>query len=339
MIKKIQLLAFVFFSAACCFADTNTWRNNIPPRLQWESNHGYCGEVSLICAGLYYGQYVSQYDVRAIACDGAPQNQSQLLLGTNDRHAASQMHLSSIKWDTDSEQNTDDYMAWIKQNVTKGYPVVIGIYCNEWLFDDDPDPDAGDSDYDHIVPVMGIDSSHPLTDPHYYMDDSVFFSDNGIWEESGMPVYNFKYYFQAFQASRRQANRKKGPPYSVPNNASNYGIAITGVMDLKGDTLPVRVDVNCNYENPPIEDKSNQRPPSMPLVLTITVSNLQPNVQYNLYRYNDMDSVPNSDFNTNAGSAYESWPFQITSGTTYVMSEKINSNEMAIYRAVKASAP
>jgi hypothetical protein len=39
--------------------------NDIPPRLQWNHNAGYCGEVSLISAGLYYGQYISQYDARS----------------------------------------------------------------------------------------------------------------------------------------------------------------------------------------------------------------------------------------------------------------------------------
>ena len=43
------------------------YENDIPPRLQWNSNDVYCGEVSMISAGLYYGQYLSQYDVRAIA--------------------------------------------------------------------------------------------------------------------------------------------------------------------------------------------------------------------------------------------------------------------------------
>ncbi|MCX7218504.1 MAG: hypothetical protein NTY70_06060, partial [Burkholderiales bacterium] len=28
----------------------------IPPRHQWNVNYGYCGEVSFISAGLYYGQ-------------------------------------------------------------------------------------------------------------------------------------------------------------------------------------------------------------------------------------------------------------------------------------------
>ena len=42
----------------------------IPPRRQWEGNGGYCGETVMISAGLYYGQYVSQYDARAFASDG-----------------------------------------------------------------------------------------------------------------------------------------------------------------------------------------------------------------------------------------------------------------------------
>ena len=67
--------------------------NDIPPRLQWNHNSGYCGEVSLISAGLYYGQYISQYDTRAIATQGAPQNKDQLLLGINDQYAATQMRL------------------------------------------------------------------------------------------------------------------------------------------------------------------------------------------------------------------------------------------------------
>src|ERR1700722_11587714 len=68
--------------------------NDIPPRLQWMANHGYCGEVALISAGLYYGQYASQYDARALASDGLPQNEgkSQLLLGGNDRRAARLRH-------------------------------------------------------------------------------------------------------------------------------------------------------------------------------------------------------------------------------------------------------
>lgn len=333
------LLLPVFGTSNRDKTEINSWRNDIPPRLQWNGNFGYCGEVSLISAGLYYGQYISQYDVRAIAIQNAPQNQGQLLIGVNDVYTASQMHLNSIEWDTDNESNTNDFLAWIKQNVVKGYPVIIGLYVNEYLFDGNSNPYAGDPDYDHIVPVIGIDSNRSFSDPDYRADDVLYFSDNGIWQVSGKTPYIYGYSFSSIQGSREKANNKNERIYSLSNDASNYGIAITGVTDLHGDTLPVRLTTNVNYENPPIVDGSATRPTPMPLELTITVSNLVPNVKYVLYRYNSITSVPDSNFNRNASQAYESWNIEISSGTTYVMTETIYSNEMAIYRAVKASAP
>jgi hypothetical protein len=336
------LLVTVIPSMIFCYAISEKGQmheNDIPPRYQWDENSGYCGEVSLISAGLFYGQYASQYDVRALAIGSLPQNQGQLLLGKNDQTAASLMHLNVIEYNTVAEQDTDDFLAWVKQNVVKGYPVAIGIYTNEYLFYGDTDPDAGDAEYDHIVPVTGIGSSHDLSDPNYYSDDTLYFSDNGLWGSATNPPYAFSYSFGAFQASREQANATNGPVYSLSNDASNYGVAITGVMDLNGDTLPVRVDTNLNYEKPEIAKGSNERPPSMPLTLTITVSDLEPNVEYNLYRYTNFSSVPNSEFNAHAKDASQNWKIQIPSGSTYVMTQQINSNEIAVYRAVKASAP
>lgn len=319
---------------------TCTIKNDIPPRLQWNGNFGYCGEVSLISAGLYYGQYISQYDARSIASPSIPQNKSksQLMLGRNANDAASQMCLNAIEWDTIAEQSTDQFLAWVKTNVVKGYPVAIGIYTNEYLFYGKTNPNAGDVDFDHIVPVTGIGSNHSLKDPNYYGDDVIYFSDNGLWGDSAKPQFNFAFSFDAFQASRTQANAKKGAIYSLSNNGSNYGITITGVKDLNGDTLPVRVDTNVNYEKPEIKDGSIIRPAPMPLTLTITVSELKPNVLYYLYRYSNFGSVPDSKFNAQADKAAEKRKIKINSGNTYVMTQEINSDDVAIYRAVKASA-
>ncbi|MBA3722909.1 MAG: C39 family peptidase [Parachlamydiaceae bacterium] len=317
----------------------DTLKNNIPPRLQWNSNSGYCGEVCLISAGLYFGQYLSQYDARKIAGKNALQNKTQLLLGINDKYAASQMHLNSIEWNTSKEKNTKQFLTWVKKNVLKGYPVAIGIYTNEYLFYGKTNPNAGDPDYDHIVPVTGISSNHSLSNLNYFDDDIIYFSDNGLWDDSGKPTFNFKYPFGKFQASRVQANAKKGSIYSLPNNVKNYGIVITGVMDLNGDTLPVRLATNINFEKPEIKNNSNVRPAPMPIILTITISDLEPHVHYNLYKYNKFSSVPNSKFNAHASQASESWQIQIKSGSHFVMSQQINSDEMAIFRAVKATAP
>lgn len=337
----LAILISSIISPICAIAktDASIHANNIPPRYQWNANNGYCGEVSLISAGLYYGQYVSQYDARGIAIKNAPQNDGQLLLGKNAQYAASLLHLNSIEWNTEAEQNTDQFLAWVKQCVVQNYPVAIGIYTNEYLFYRNTDPDAGDQDYDHIVPVTAIVSNHALDDPAYYSDDVIYFSDNGLWGSSINPPYSFHYALGAFQANRQQANAKNGQIYSISNDAGNYGIAIIGVMDFNGDTLPVRLDTNVNHEIPEIVDGSNTRPAPMPLMLTITISGLKPNVSYNLYRYNNLDSVPDSQFNANASAAFESWQIQVSSGSTYVMTEEIQSNEIAVYRAVKATAP
>ena len=58
--------------AGGCGVPTSSVGTAMPPRIQWNANFGYCGEVSIISAGLYFGQYMSQYDARAIASADAP---------------------------------------------------------------------------------------------------------------------------------------------------------------------------------------------------------------------------------------------------------------------------
>lgn len=313
--------------------------NDIPPRLQWAENFGYCGEVSFISAGLYYGQYVSQYDARRIASRGADQSKerSQLLLGMNDLHAASKMHLSVEAWDSDSAQNSSNFLAWVKENVASGFPVIIGIYVNQSISTGSDDEDAGDPQYDHIVPVFGISSKHPLTAPWiYYSDDVIKFSDNG---DSGAPTFLYNYAFGPFQASRQEANSESRPLYSLPRRGGNYGVAVTGIIDHDGETLPVRVTTDVNTEEPPMRRGSNTRPAAQNLTLTVTVSGLRPGVTYNLYRYNNFESVPNSGFNRKASNAARVWKVNIASGSTYSIMEGILSNQTAVYRAVPDSAP
>ena len=47
----------------------------------------------------------------------------------------------------------------------------------------DPNPDDG-SDYDHIVPVYGFTTNHAVNDPTYYADDTILFTDDGLWDAS-----------------------------------------------------------------------------------------------------------------------------------------------------------
>lgn len=342
----IPLLALVVaapFSLHAAAKPATKLSLDLPPRLQWNANYGYCGETSFISAGLYYGQYCSQYTARSLASPGIPQSRShsQLLLGVNDVSAAKAMRLEASAWNTRRQTTSAQFLLWVKGQLIDGYPVIIGVFTNEFRFYNERNPSAGDPDYDHIVPVVGISSTKPLVAnrSRYFGTDVLTFSDNGLWSPKGKPTYLFGSSFSAFPKNRRQANAKTAPIYSLNNNASNYGIAITGVADRDGDTIPVRLKTSVNSEKPEMKDGSNTPPAAGPLTVTATVSIPDPDETYTLYRYDNFAEVPESEFNAKAGNAVESWTIPANSGPTFTVSLPIQSNETVVFRAVSSSAP
>jgi hypothetical protein len=304
---------------------------NLPPRPQWHGNYGYCGETAFVAAGLYYGQYLSQYDARAAATPGVAQNaiDSQLLLGVNDQKAASRMSLTSEVWQPAAGRTTDQFLSWVTRHLALGHPVIIGVYMNQRLFDDDDSPAAGDPDYDHIVPVFGFQGGGTVP-------ERLQFSDNGLWPVGGPPRFVFAPRFPAFIRDRRQANASPAP-YSLDGGGNDYGIAITGIADRHRQTLPVRVDTDPRSE-PPIADGAADRPAPIPLRLRITVSALAPGTPYRLYRYHRLEDVPDREFNANAARAFQRWDFDGTS-EPFTLPLDIESDEIAVFRAVPATAP
>ena len=49
-------------------------RQTVQPFYQWENNDGYCGEVSMMQAGLNNGQWMSQFNARLICGTGLSQS-------------------------------------------------------------------------------------------------------------------------------------------------------------------------------------------------------------------------------------------------------------------------
>jgi len=97
------------------------------------------------------------------------------------------------------------------------------------------------------------------------------------------------------------------------------------------------VDTDLNYEKPEIKPHSEERPEAMPLKLTITVSDLQPGVEYVVYRYDDEEKVPTANFNANKSAAVSTVPFTATV-STYNRFASIMSDEKVLFRAVRADA-
>lgn len=312
----------------------------IGPRLQWNANYGYCGEVSFISAGLYYGQYCSQFTARALASPGVLQSRqnSQLLLGVNDVKAAAAMHLAATPWKAARGNTSKDFLNWVSAQILAGHPVAMGVYMNQYLF---YRTTAGDPDYDHIVPVVAvsdIDLSSNGT-PIYDAASTLTLGDNGLWSLAANPPSLFEYVYGEFQLSRPQANLQSSPIYSVPASVTNYGIAFTGVLDLNKDTVPVRVTTDVNSELPAIKNGATIAPAPSRVNLTITVTVPDQNVEYNVYRYNDFKNVPDSKFNASVAKSATHWRIPRNAGPTYVIKLAILSNETAVFRAVRATAP
>lgn len=308
----------------------------LPPRLQWNENFGYCGETSLISAGLFYGQYCSQYTARDLASPDIDQNEegSQLLLGVNFEPTVEAMRLKSNTFNTKNQRTSQEFLNWISREVLSNHPVIIGVFTNEYKFYGDEDTQAGDAEYDHIVPVVS------LTNPSN--SGVLTFSDNGLWTGStknNSPTFLFNLTNRDAFKTRAQANAPSAPIYSLIKRPDNYGISITGIIDTNKDTVPVILSTDVNYETPEIRDGSSNRPASMPLELTATVKIPNQGVAYNLYMYNSFESVPTSRFNAQASNAVKSWKIPTNSGTTYTVRVNIKSDQIAAFRAVRETAP
>lgn len=313
---------------------------DIPPRQQWNANSGYCGETSFISAGLYFGQYTSQWTARALAAPGVAQSDpdSQLLLGVNDVPAARAMRLETVSFYDRTQRTVPAFFSWVKSNVLRGRPVIVGVLNNVRILGEEQ---PGFATYDHIVPVLGVGSGRSLArhPARAFPSDVLTFSDNGLFGVPGRtPPFVFSYRMRHLPKSRAAANRPDGAVYSLRDRPPNYAVAVTGVADLDGVTIPVRLTASLDGE-PAIPDPSDVPPAPVPLTLTATVTIPDPSVAYRLHRWDDFALVPAARFNAAASLAVESWTIPPGTGPTFVVEIATASDATVVLRAVPASAP
>jgi hypothetical protein len=156
---------------------------NVVPFYQWENNNGYCGEVSMMQAGLNNGQWMSQFNARLVCGTGLSQSgpdnwcgehhnipnyNAQLLIedpDTNvsgaDPYANAATCLANFRlagktypYSTGFNSNIagyKDYMSWVKSEVITGNQVTVAVL---WKYGTDPQ-------YDHTVSVVKIGTNQP----------------------------------------------------------------------------------------------------------------------------------------------------------------------------------
>lgn len=344
-----RYLAFLMVLAATASAvlaqpasipTTYSYSHDMAPRMQWYANSGYCGEMSLITAGMHFGQYCSQFTARQLASPGIAQSdpKSQLLLGVNDLSAAKRMRLKANEFYNYTQENTRQFLTWVKSETLAGTVVIIGVFNNGILLGEWTKRTDGDGEYDHIVPVMAIGSNSPL-EPNatrYLASDVITINDNGLYGPFGNPPvyqYLYAYRFNKFTGTRVQANNPRGPIYLLKNKPANYGISIEGPLDLDDVAIPVKLTSNVNAE-PDMTDGSNTPPTPEAITLTATVEIPDQSQAYVLYRYDDFAKVPVANFNAEASKAVQSWNIPANSGATFTVTINTMSDKTQVFRAV-----
>lgn len=339
----VAALAWAASPALASAAPERTWYQrgiDMPPRLQWNANDGYCGETSFISAGMYFGQYTSQWTARSLASPGVPQwrASSQLLLGANDLRAAKAMRLNVVDYPSAREDSPRGYLRWVKRHFLRGEVVIMGVYNNVTTLNESP---PGDAEYDHIVPVMGIGSLTPWREgrARYFPSDAITISDNGLHNVGPTYPYLYSYRFSDFPMTRREANRPGGPVYSLRPKAPNFATSVTGVVDHDGVTIPVRLTSDVNGEGAWNVSKGKRPPAAIPITLTAHVTIPNEDVAYRVYLYDDFDDVPTSGFNAAAAQAIRVWRIPAGSGSSWRVTINAKSDDTRVFRAVPVDAP
>jgi hypothetical protein len=253
-------------------------RYRVTPFHQWNTNDGYCGEVSALQAGLNSGQWMSQYNSRLICGTGLSQSGPDGYCATNGNipnynaqvllelpmpgdstFASAGLCLKNARLDyvlfasanqPDGMAGYESYLSWIKAQVLAGNQVTIGV-LNQY---------GSDAQYDHEVSVTRIGTNYAFADTAYHGEDVLFFDDH----TAGGTPYKRGYTFASLAKSRRGANSIFAHRYSIliPGGAvtsgaggdgrhakpgtiraSNYGFAVKGPLDPGKETLPVTLAV------------------------------------------------------------------------------------------------
>ncbi len=247
-------------------------RSRVLPFYQWLNNNGYCGEVSLIEAGLANGQWISQYNARSIATPFTAYTQtgqrtgisfySQMLLddfasptttsAVSYGKAAGHLKLKATAYPS-AQQATgqagyENFMLWIRARIVAGDQVTLGVVDT---FDNSPP-------YSHIVNVQRIESKYAGTNTTYHADDVLYVEDHGLVTYGGSnpavppgttstsdcTPFVFGYSFAKWSSAVGSA---KIYGFLLPRSgAKNYAYAVSGVQDTQGVTLPVRVGLSGN---------------------------------------------------------------------------------------------
>lgn len=313
-----------------------TGRNAIP-RVQWGSEGGFCGSVSIQTIALTYGFWVSQDLVRKATPDngqgghGNPDDGYEVL-HTNIEDGLDNLGISYNSWDWENEVHPQgpNYLAWLKSELLNNHGVVQFILCKG-----DAHSCYDGSPYDHIEPFFKLYTNHEVTDTTVYPDDVVVHASDYA-PDGKMNLGYFRNMSSLLDTIDMEGNCKDAQPgwgynemYPCIYDDVTYGYSITGLVDANTGALPLELYVNST-EEPNIRQ---HKPPSL-LQGHVVVSGLTDGAAYFLYRWDDYNTFPrNGDYENSTYTAKFSFT---ASGDSYDYydGQLFLSSGSVIYRCV-----
>lgn len=248
--------------------------------------------MSVQATALAFGAWISQDLVRKANTHGeghGSPKEGYEVLPSNVAETVRNLKLTCDEWDyMQPKPQAPAFKKWMKSHLVLGHPIVMFPMCKG----DSHTPYAGScpngGHLDHVEPIWGIGSNHPLNDTSVYDDD---------WLVHGSDQDHQKYYrtFASLEdtpemngnCKHAQAGFGKNEMFPCIYDQVDYGVSVTG-LSAKG-VLPVVLAVD-RLDEPDVR----MWLPHANLHGTVTVSQLRAGAHYILYRYQGTVAVPTS---------------------------------------------
>lgn len=224
----------------------------IPGRIQYDNDNGFCGEVTLQMIMLEHGAWIPQETARRAGG-------GELLLGVNYDKAMKKL---GIAYEAFTGSNYKAFVRWAKKKLLARVPVALVAYFRG----------GRDSDYDHIMPLVGIKTS---TSADYSDDDVLYVHSNYATEAVQRTVRDY-----VCNRNNKKDSIKRGG--CVPDN-TQWGYAITG---------PVYSGIGPKLELAVSASKEPGMGRSTGMTGQLTIRGMQPGRGYAVYMITDIAKVP-----------------------------------------------
>jgi len=297
---------------------------DMQPGFQWNAYGGYCGSWSIQRAAMAKGAYMSQQQVRDHAQFGGGHDNE--ILNTNIDGALQRLKLRAegFEYNVLPAPQASQYLKFIKKSLTHSNPIIWMV-----MFPDDTYPDTSykfdnttNGVYAHIEPVIGIMSSHPLSDEAVHDDDVFAYFDDA----SKQTLYQ--------KASQVPGDWSPGTKARCPGlehqcvwKQRGYVWSIQGFHDYRADAVPVSLSISPWASEP--YTRGGEKP--VDLTGTLTVAGLKKGSTYEIFRWGS----PEEAFVYH--KSYKIYTFTATSYLhKFVDPNTFLSNSTTYYRCVQA---